>query len=286
MNDDAFLAHRPLILRIAYDITGSWPDAEDIAQDVYLRWRDVEEVREPRAYLARAAANAAIDSVAASRYTGPLIPGPVFTGPGADAAIERAEEVELALARVLQRCSAPERAAFLLHDVFGFPHAEVAAMLDREPDAVRQLASRARRRLAEERPTARVDKDAVRELAERFSSAALGGNLDDLRSLLAEEALLVSDGGGRASTALRPVTGSERVARFLAGIGAGLAEGWTFEWRPFNGRPALLVADPSGRVDSVFWVEPDASGRRVARIDIVRDPRKLAHLEPAPGSPR
>lgn len=137
MSEEDFHRHRGLVLRIAYDLTGSWADAEDIAQEVYLRWRSARDVREPRAYLARMATNAALDLVSANRYSGPLLPGPVETGPGADAALERAEEVELALARVLQRLTPLERAAFLLREVFAFEYAEIAGILERKPEAVR-----------------------------------------------------------------------------------------------------------------------------------------------------
>lgn len=258
MSDEDFHRHRGLVVRIAYDIAGSWADAEDVAQDVYLRWRAAGEVREPRAYLARMAANAAL---------------------------ERAEEVELALARVLQRLTPLERAAFLLREVFDFEYGEIAEMLGRTPEAVRQLASRARRHVEAERPGAAqpADPDEVRELAERFARAALGGELDGLVALLADDATLVSDGGGRVRAALRPVEGADRVARFLIGVAASFGEGWRLEPRELNGRFAWLAVGPDGRVDSAYWIE--AAGGRIARIDAVRDPRKLEHLAPDGGGP-
>lgn len=149
---EPYLEHRNLLLRLAYDITGSWADAEDVAQQVYVRWQGVGEASNPRAYLARMAVNAALDLVGKRGYRGPFLPGPLPTGPGADEAVADAEEVEFALAVVLQSLSPLERAAFLLHDVFAFSYPEIADMLVRSSAAVRQLGHRAREHVQARRP--------------------------------------------------------------------------------------------------------------------------------------
>lgn len=290
MADDApFLRHRPLVVRLAYDITGSWADAEDVAQQAYLRWRGVTaDVANPRAYLARIATNLALDAVTRPRrvdYVGPYLPEPVPTGPGADAALEVAAEVEVALMVVLESLSPLERAAFLLHDVFDFSHAEVARMLDREPAAVRQLTSRARRHVQARRPDpgpvadkAVADQAALASLTETFLQAAREGDLETLQRQLCADAVFIGDGGGRRPSALRPVSGAEKVARLLVGLGRNLGDYSRLEIVEANRRLALVFW-AGDEIDTVVWLV--LSGGLVSQILAVRNPDKLVALAAA-----
>lgn len=281
--DVDYLSHRPLIVRLAYDITGSWTDAEDVAQQAWVRWQAVTgEVGQPRAYLARVATTLALDVVAARDkvgYPGPFLPEPVLTGPGADEAVEHASEVEIALMVVLGTLSPLERAAFLLHDVFAFTHEEIAAMLGRRPAAVRQLASRARRRV-QERPAEEpaVGGDDLKEMTQRFLAAARAGEVDQLRSFLTDDVVFVGDGGGKVPSVLRPVTGSDRVARFLVGVSARLGADVRFEVVHANQRPALAVHDGT-TLDQILWLV--LSEGRIRDIYSVRNPDKLTEVAAA-----
>ncbi|MCR8671794.1 sigma-70 family RNA polymerase sigma factor [Agrococcus sp. HG114] len=273
-------AHRGLAVRLAYDITGSWADAEEIAQDAMLRVLQADAVRDERALLARVTTNLAIDRVRRSRvdYVGPWLPEPIATGPGADAAVADAEEVELALMVALESLSPIERAALLLHDVFDFSFDEVAEMLGRSTAAVRQAASRARAHAQARRPRfAHTDADA-RALVERFAAAALRGDVDGLVAMLAEDATLVSDGGGKVSAARRPVVGAERVARFLAGLSEQFAGRVDVVPLVLNRATALGVL-VDGELDHVHWA--GIEGGRITELRIVRNPDKLAQARAA-----
>ncbi len=190
-DDEEYGRHRGLVIRVAYDVTGSWVDAEDIAQQTYARWRNAHQpVHNLRAYLARIAINLALDAVARREkvgYPGPFLPEPVATGPGTTDALDGAAEVEAALMVVLGTLSPLERADFLLYDVFSFTHAEIGVMLDREPAAIRQLASRARSHVAARRPDpARIDRTELVALTERFLAAARTGDLAGLTAHLTD----------------------------------------------------------------------------------------------------
>ena len=283
-DDDArladYLTHRGLVVRLAYDITGTWSDAEDVAQQVYVRWCAVETpVRNPRAYLARMATHQALDVVAARErvgYVGEFLPEPLIDG--ADADLLTAHEVEIALMVVLGSLSPLERAVFVLHDVFGFTHPEIATMLDRTPAAVRQLNHRARSHVQSRRPYKEVDEAALGTLVGTFLAAAKAGDVDGLVALLAEDATLVSDGGGKINAAIRPVVSAEKVARFLVGVASLLDPSGSVEIVPANGRPALLFRRGDGSGDSVLWVLVGDDGR-AADLYLVRNPDKLSRLE-------
>lgn len=275
MND--LTRHRNLAVRLAYDITGSWADAEEIAQEALTRvWR-IEQVRDPRALLARVTTNLAIDRLRSSRidYVGPYLPEPVLTGDGVDLAVERAQEVEVALLVALESLSPVERAALLLHDVFAFSFDEVAEMLGRSPAAVRQAASRARSHAAARRPRFSHDDEAARQLVARFFAAVNDGAVEALVELLAADATLISDGGGAVSAARRPVVGAEQVARFLAGLGAKFHDRFSIAPAHLNRADATLVF-VDGELDQVVWLGIDRG--RITSLYLVRNPSKLEHL--------
>ncbi|MEU2353358.1 RNA polymerase sigma-70 factor [Streptomyces misionensis] len=284
---DVFEAHRPLLTGVAYRMLGRVADAEDVVQDAWLRWSraDHAEIREPRAYLVRITTRLAIDRLRLARsraesYVGPWLPEPCLTeyGDTAPDAADRAvlaDSVSLAVLVVLESLSPLERAVFVLREAFGFPYAEIAALLDRGEPAVRQLAGRARRHVAERRPRYDVDPARRRELTERFLVAASGGDLDGLMSVLAPDVRLVADGGGKVRSALRILHGADKVARFLAAVMPEAVPDLTVRALEVNGGPAALVLS-GGKPDSLFQL--DVVDGRVTSVYIQRNPDKLRHL--------
>ncbi|MFF2811900.1 RNA polymerase sigma-70 factor [Streptomyces sp. NPDC058000] len=287
---EVFEAHRPLLHGVAYRMLGRAADAEDVVQDAWLRWSaaDRAEVREPRAYLVRITTRLAIDrlrQVQSRResYVGPWLPEPLATDvlapgqPAPDTAEQAvfAETVTLAVLVVMEALSPLERAVFVLREAFGYPYAEIAAGLERSEAAVRQLAGRARRHVEEGRPRFDVDPDRQRELTERFLSAAAGGDLDGLLNLLAADARLVGDSGGKAKAPLRIIESADKIARFLIGVVRTVPADTELRFVELNGGIALLVL-AGGCPDSVFQL--GIREGRIQTVYIVRNPDKLASL--------
>ncbi|MCC9198562.1 RNA polymerase sigma factor SigJ [Arthrobacter sp. zg-Y820] len=294
--DANFLTHRGMVFTIAYDITGVVADAEDVVQETYLRWRAVPgPVENPRAYLARIAARQAMNllrSAARRReeYPGEWLPEPLPTGPGAGApgftsdpetAALTAAEVSTAMLVVLQTLSGPERAAFVLHEVFGFGYPEIAEALDAGQPAVRQLVHRARERVRTGVPRTAPDAAEHRAVVGRFLEATLTGSVQALLDVLAPDVVLLSDGGGKANAALRPVHGPEKVARLMLGLASKYAAGAVPEFLELNGLPAVAFRE-EGTVTTVFQIS--LAGERVRGVYSMRNPDKLVHLQgPAVG---
>ncbi|MFD0028796.1 RNA polymerase sigma-70 factor [Streptomyces sp. NPDC055059] len=284
---EVFEEHRPVLMGVAYRMLGRVADAEDVVQDAWLRWAqaDRDEVREPRAYLVRVATRLAIDrlrqaQVRREAYVGPWLPEPLVTdfGPTAPDTAETAvlaESVSLAVLVVLESLSPLERAVFVLREAFGFPFAEIATTLERSESAVRQLAGRARKHVDERRPRFDVDPVEQRDLTERFLAAATGGDLEALMTLLAPDARLVGDSGGKSKAPLRVIESADKVGRFLVGAAKGGGAGFTFRIVELNGGPAVLAL-VDGRPDSVFQV--DVADGHVQCVYIVRNPDKLVSL--------
>ncbi|MFJ3991385.1 RNA polymerase sigma-70 factor [Streptomyces sp. NPDC090032] len=284
---DVFEEHRPVLMGVAYRMLGRVADAEDVVQDAWLRWAqaDRDEVREPRAYLVRVATRLAIDrlrqaQVRREAYVGPWLPEPLVTdfGPTAPDTAEAAvlaESVSLAVLVVLESLSPLERAVFVLREAFGFPFAEIATTLERSESAVRQLAGRARKHVDERRPRFDVDPVEQRDLTERFLAAATGGDLEGLMTLLAPDARLVGDSGGKSKAPLRVLESADKVGRFLLGVAKGGAAGFAFRYMEVNGGPAVLVL-VGDKPDSVIQV--DVADGQVQCVYIVRNPDKLASL--------
>jgi RNA polymerase sigma-70 factor (ECF subfamily) len=284
---DVFEEHRPLLMGVAYRMLGRVADAEDVVQDAWLRWSGVDRstVREPRPYLVRVTTRLAIDRLARIKsrneaYVGPWLPEPWVTDfgdtvpDGAERAV-LADTVSLAVLVVLESLSPLERAVFVLREAFGFPFAEIAAMLDRSETAVRQLAGRARRHVAERRPRYEVDPVQRRELTERFLAAASGGDLDALMELLAPDARLVGDSGGKAKAPVRVLESADAVGRFLLGAARKGVEDVSYRFLELNGGPALLVLS-GDRPDCVFQLE--VADGRIQAVYVVRNPDKLRAL--------
>ena len=287
-----FDRHRRLLFSVAYQMLGSVTDAEDAVQDAWLRWSadDRDDVAEPRAYLVRVVTRLALDRLDSARarresYVGPWLPEPLLTHPVAaapapadpTAAAELVEQVSMALLVVLETLSPAERAVFVLREVFGLPVAEAAAALGRSEAAVRQMAHRAREHVQARRPRFDADRGAHREVTERFLAACAGGDVDALLAALAPDAVLISDGGGKAKAALRPITGAEKVARFAAVVaGQGMAlPGLRIEIADLNGSPAVVAWADGEPLMTMSLVVADGL---VTQVLVVRNPDKLAGL--------
>ena len=285
-----------MVFTIAYDITGAVADAEDVVQETYLRWRAAPvQVANSRAYLAQIAARQALNSLrtAARRreeYPGEWLPEPLPTGPGAGApgftsdpetAALTAAEVSTAMLVVLQTLSGPERAAFVLYELFGFGYPEIAEALDAGQPAVRQLVHRARERIRTGAPRTVPSAAEHRAAVVRFLEATLTGDVQSLLDVLAPDVVLLSDGGGKANAALHPVRGPEKVARLMLGLASKYAAGAVPEFLELNGLPAVAFRE-GGTVTTVFQVS--LAGGRVRGVYSMRNPDKLVHLQgPAVG---
>jgi RNA polymerase sigma-70 factor (ECF subfamily) len=283
---DPLAPHRGRLLGLAYRMLGSRSDAEDVVQDAYLRFAGAQDVHNPEAFLVTVVTRLCLDRLKSAKaqrevYVGPWLPEPVFDAEGlsAEAATELADDLSFALLLALDRLSPMERAAFLLHDVFDTPFSEVAAMLDRTEAACRQLASRARRAVRDERPPPAATPDSHARLLQAFNDAVASGNVRQLAELLREDAVAITDGGGRKFAARNPIIGADKVARFFIGL-AGKIAGQDVRMQPavINGAVgALLYLD--GELDLTLSMAID--GEKIAAIYIVRNPDKLRHLPAA-----
>jgi RNA polymerase sigma-70 factor (TIGR02957 family) len=292
--DAQFEAQRGRLFSIAYRILGSASDAEDAVQDAYVRWREAADVHHAEAYLVRVVTRLAVDRLGSARarrevYVGPWLPEPVLTGPGTAEPLETVEvreSVSFAVLLLLERLSPTERAVFVLRAVFGYGYAELADILDIAPGHCRQLYSRARAHLTEKRRRFRASRQAHEDLTRRLLAATSGGDLEGLEAMLCEDAVVLTDGGGRVRAALRPVIGRTAVARLLLGISPREPVAVDMTLVEVNGTPALIATD-GGRLTSVGLVE--AEGTRARRIYVVVNPDKLrcvaAQLPPRPARP-
>ncbi|WP_327405665.1 RNA polymerase sigma-70 factor [Streptomyces sp. NBC_01288] len=287
---DVFEEHRPVLMGVAYRMLGRVADAEDVVQDAWLRWSaaDRAEVREPRAYLVRVTTRLAIDRLRQVKargeaYVGPWLPEPYVTdfGDTVPDTAERAvlaDSVSLAVLVVLESLSPLERAVFVLREAFGYPYAEIAAMLDRGEPAVRQLAGRARGHVDERRPRYEVDPAQRRDLTERFLAAAAEGDLAGLMEMLAPDVRLIGDSGGKSKAPLRILETADNVGRFLVAVAEKSVPEMSFRFLELNGGPAVLILS-GDTPDSVFQV--DVSAGRIRSVYIVRNPDKLRSLASA-----
>ncbi|SNR78862.1 RNA polymerase sigma-70 factor, ECF subfamily [Haloechinothrix alba] len=281
MSDDPFVTHRSLLFTVAYEMLGSASDAEDVVQEAWLRWADIDrtEVRDPRAYLVRTVTRQALNRLRTlvrqrEEYVGEWLPEPLRTSPDVAEDVELAENVSIAMLTVLESLGPTERAVFVLREVFEAPYEEIAYALEKSPAAVRQTAHRAREHVAARRPRMEVSRAEQHAAVERFRSAVLTGDLQGLLEVLAPDVVLVADGGGLVPAIPRPIEGAERVARMLAGFARVAPEARVGTvW--LNGAPALRV-DIDGELNAAISLAFDAG--RVTRIYGIRNPHKLARL--------
>ena len=223
---ERFTPLRPLLFTIAYEILGSATESDDVLQESYLRWAQVDltTVRDSKAYLAQLVTRQALNTLRAQsrrreQYIGPWLPEPLLTGPDASADVVLAESVSMAMLVVLETLSPDERAVFVLREVFGFGHDEIAAAVGRSVAAVRQMAHRAREHVQSRRKRFEpVDPQVSAEITSRFFTAAATGDLDGLMAMLAPDVAWTADSDGKVSAARRPVLGADRVARLVLGF--------------------------------------------------------------------
>jgi RNA polymerase sigma-70 factor (ECF subfamily) len=280
MNEEAFARHRSLLFTVAYEMLGSASDAEDVVQETWLRWANVDPavVRDPRAYLVRIVTRQALNrlrSVARRRedYVGEWLPEPLLTSPDVGADVELAESLSIAMLTVLETLGPAERAVFVLREVFDIPYDEIAEAVGKSPAAVRQIAHRARDHVAARRPRMPVSTSEQQEAVERFLAAIRHGDLQGLLDVLAPDVVIVADGGGFVAAARRPIEGAERVAHLLiVGLRTVDVEA-TAVW--LNGSPAVRL-DIGGELDTA--VSLAVENGRITRIYAVRNPHKLARL--------
>ncbi|HET8773129.1 MAG TPA: RNA polymerase sigma-70 factor [Thermoanaerobaculia bacterium] len=284
MNEE-FEAYRGLLFTIAYRMTGSAADAEDLVQDAYVRYAstDRDVVRDVKAFLVTILTRLALDKLKSAQkkreeYIGPWLPEPVFTGIDGDpyARAARDEHIEMALLRTLERLSPQERAVLLLYEVLDHDHNEIADLLGVTAAASRQLLHRAKERVAAEKRRFTPPPEQQRRLIESFIAAAASGDVAALRNVLAEDVVSLADGGGKSFAAKRPVLGADAVARLWVGIVTKFGEGVEPSIEEVNGQPALVGRRDGAIVSiSMFALEED----RIAEITSFTNPDKLAFAE-------
>jgi RNA polymerase sigma factor (sigma-70 family) len=281
-----FEAHRPRLVRLAYRMLGSMAEAEDMAQEAWLRWQRAEqsEVRVPAAYLNRTVTRLCLDTMKSARtrresYVGEWLPEPIVEP--ADEAMQR-DELTLTLMLALERLSPLERAAFLLHDVFGVALDEIAETLDRDAAAVRQLAARARKHVRAARPRYPVEKAEGERIAQAFFEASASGDVAALRATLAETVVLKSDGGGKVLAFINPIVGVERVLRLLSGLHRKYATQPVMLGRAtwIDGLPGYISHDRGNVLQTTALA---IESQRITAIYITRNPDKLEHITAALG---
>ena len=281
----AFEAHRPALIGLAYRMLGSRAEAEDIVQDAYLRWHaaDRAAIEEPRRYLGTIVTRLCLDRMKSAQarreiYVGQWLPEPVVDENFDDgSAGDMAHDISVALMLLLERLSPLERASFLLHDVFGLDFAEVARALGRGEAACRQLAARARAHIEAGRPRFDASPEEGRRLATAFQAAAASADTNALVQLLADDAVLYTDGGGKRAAALNPIHGADKIVRFFEGIARkdpGLA-GVAARHAIVNGMAGLVLHEDDGTVDTMAFEHRDG---RIVAIYVVRNPDKLQHV--------
>ncbi|MBN9684912.1 sigma-70 family RNA polymerase sigma factor [Corallococcus sp. NCSPR001] len=277
---DVFDPLRPRLLRIAYRMLGIVAEAEDVVQEAYLRWHqtDREAVRDAEAVLVRTVTRLCLDVLKSARvrreeYVGTWLPEPIIETVEGD-------DLTLTLMMALERLSPLERAAFLLHDVFGMDFEQVAKALDREPAACRQLASRARAHVQEARPRFPVTEAKGHELASAFHAASRSGDMQALQALLAQDAIMYADGGGKVKAVLNPIYGREKLLRFFEGVRRVPAVGSAqlVHEGSIDGLPAYVTMEQDGQLQTTAFAIEDG---RIVAIYVTRNPDKLKGIRRA-----
>ena len=280
-NTDIFELHRPRLLRIAYRMLGSRSEAEDIVQTAWLRWAaaDRSGVASPFPFLARIVTRLCLDEMKSARaqretYVGTWLPEPLVESD--ETAVDE-DDLTLTLMLALERLSPLERAAFLLHDVFGVPLGEVSDTLGRAPAAVRQLAVRARRNVQSARPRFPVEREEGERIARAFFAASVSGDTQALRALLAENAVLRADGGGKVLAFINPITGLDRLLRMFEGVRRKWGKDWAVmvEAVWIDGLPGYVSRE---RGDILQITALAIQNGRITDIYITRNPDKLRHV--------
>ncbi|MFC4337413.1 RNA polymerase sigma-70 factor [Salininema proteolyticum] len=279
---EVFVAHRNLIFTVAYEMLGSAADAEDVLQETWLRWADVDpdRVRDERAYLVRITTRLSLNRLRSLKrrresYVGSWLPEPLLTAPDMTENVELAESVSMAMMLVLETLSPTERAVFVLREAFDVDYGEIAAAVGKSTAAVHQIARRARRHVEARRPRGTVSPEEARAAMEAFQRAVDTRDLQGFLDVLAPDVVLLGDGGGVKKAAIHPVVGAEKVFRMMMGgigtVGAAL----TSEPTVVNGNPGLVIR-LDGELDTVVAARIDDG--RITGLYAVRNPAKLTHF--------
>ena len=281
---ERFTALRPLLFTIAYEILGSATEADDVLQDSYLRWAgvDLTQVRDTKAYLAQLVTRQALNTLRSQArrredYVGPWLPEPLLLDDtDASSDVVLAESVSMAMLVVLETLSPDERAVFVLREVFGFSHDEIASAVGKSTAAVRQMAHRAREHVHSRRKRFEpVEPAQSEQITTQFLVAAATGDLDGLMAMLAPDVVFTSDSDGKVSAARRPVLGAEKVARLLIGLMSRAGSEYRVELASYNSAPAAIVYR-NERPDSVFLIE--VIDGKITNFYAMRNPEKLASV--------
>lgn len=282
MTDDPFIVHRSLLFTVAYEMLGVAADAEDVVQETWLRWADIDptQIRDPRAYLVRIVTRQALNrlrwlSRRREEYVGEWLPEPVLTSPGPAEDTELAENVSIAMLTVLETLGPVERAVFVLREVFDAPYSEIAEVVSKSPAAARQIAHRAREHVAARRPRMQVDLVEQQAAVDNFMAAVATGDLRALMEVLAPDVVAIADGGGLVPAARRPIMGADRVAAYIARAAALPDFSASGIW--LNGMPAVRIDVGGATIAVSFAVEAG----RVTRMYAIANPLKLKRLEQA-----
>ncbi|MGH3405884.1 MAG: RNA polymerase sigma-70 factor [Streptosporangiaceae bacterium] len=280
MSDDPFVTHRGLLFTVAYEMLGSAVDAEDVVQETWLRWADVDQaqVRDPRSYLVRIVTRQALNrlrSVSRRReeYVGEWLPEPLLTSPDVAQDAEFAEDVSIAMLTVLETLGPAERAVFVLREVFETPYDEIAEAVGKTTGAVRQIARRAREHVAARRPRMRVDRAEQQAAVDKFLIAVSSGDVRGLVQVLAPDVVMITDAGGVVAAARKPITGVEKVLVYLTRATQVPDFAATGAW--FNGMPAIRIHVDGAPAAVSLLVEEG----RITRIYAVRNPDKLGRVD-------
>ncbi|MCB0923003.1 MAG: RNA polymerase sigma-70 factor [Mycobacterium sp.] len=281
---ERFTLLRPLLFTIAYEILGSATDADDVLQDSYLRWArvDLAEVHDTKAYLAQLVTRQALNTLRAEArrredYVGPWLPEPLLLDDcNALTDVVLAESVSMAMLVVLETLSPDERAVFVLHEVFGFGHSEIAAAVGKSVAAVRQIAHRARQHVQSRRRRFEpVDPERTQQITGEFLASAASGDVAALMAVLAPDVTFTSDSNGKVSAARRPVLGAEKVARLIIGLMRKMGPEYRVQIAQYNRSPAVLVYRDE-RPDSVLLIE--VIDGTITNLYAMRNPEKLVSV--------
>jgi RNA polymerase sigma-70 factor (ECF subfamily) len=281
---DAFVEHRGLLFTVAYEMLGSAADAEDVLQESWLRWADVDHstVQDDRAYLVRVVTRQALNLMRTQArrrevYVGEWLPEPLLTGSDVAADAELAESLSIAMLTVLETLVPTERAVFVLREVFDVPYDEIAVAVDKTPAAVRQVAHRAKRHVAARRPRVEVDRSEHRAVVDRFVLAINTGDVQGLMDVLAPDVVSVADGGGKVrGAARRPILGAQKLLAYLAGGMRKFDVALSARVIEVNGEPAMRI-DADGALAGVITFEIEDG--KVVRIFSIANPQKLGRVE-------
>ncbi len=286
--DEVFERHRARAFSVAYRILGTVADAEDVVQDAWLRWRNIDtgDIRNPEAWLVTTVARLAIDQLRSARarretYVGPWLPEPILdpareSEPSPEERLSLADDISMALLHMLERLAPEERAAFLLHDAFDYDYGELAALLGKSEAACRQTVSRARKRVKDAHPRFDTSAREHQRLAAAFSSAIAAADPKALIDCFSDDVVFYSDGGGKAIAALNPLYGPDHVTRFLIGILKKRPENLAVSPATVNGLPGFLLTE-GGRIHSALSF--GVSDGRICTLYMIRNPDKLPRTQ-------